>query len=148
MVAVIRGYPQRPSVIPGETLELCVATDAPAFRVAFHRWTGAFVPMLVSDWLPGEDVPERASDVDWRWPPYRFRIPDDWPTGVYVAHLQEQRTASAKLALSVSMDRAAALFVVRGPGRSAILYKLPIATWHAYNCTGGACFYHRPPRSI
>ncbi len=143
---MIRGYPHRPSVKPGDTLVLHVSTGAPAFRVAFHRWIGQFVAMYVSGWLPGTDAPERTPDVDWQWPAFEFRIPSDWPSGVYVAHLQEQGREPGRL--DVSMDRAAALFVVRGPGRSPIVYKLPIATWHAYNCTGGACFYHDPPRSI
>lgn len=142
---MIRGYPQRPSVAPGETLDLCVSTDAPAFRVALHRWNGEFVPMHRSAPIRGRHAPQRGAQDDWRWPRHSFCIPGDWPSGVYVAHLIEQGREVEPLA--VSMDRAAALFVVRGRGRSRLLYKLPIATYHAYNCTGGACFYHRPPHS-
>jgi hypothetical protein len=39
-------------------------------------------------------------------------------------------------------------FVVRGDLRASILYKLPLATYHAYNCTGGGCFYFEPSRSL
>ncbi|HEU4854944.1 MAG TPA: hypothetical protein VFS89_06605 [Nitrosospira sp.] len=35
------------------------------------------------------------------------------------------------------MESAAVLFVVRGSGHSKLLYKIPLATYHAYNCTGG-----------
>lgn len=140
---MIRGYPGRPSVAPGERLTLHVSTDAPHFKVAFHRWGDGFEAMQVSDWLPGVDAPAGVPETDWQWPPYLFDIPRDWPSGVYVAHLQEPEPAP----LAVAMEHAAALFVVRGPGRSRLLYKLPFATWQAYNCTGGGCFYFQPPRS-
>jgi hypothetical protein len=130
-------------VRPGEVLTLHVSTGARRFRVGFHRWADGFVPMQVSAWLPGVDAPEGDPAEDWQWPAYRFDIPPRWPSGVYVAHLQEPEPVP----LRIAMDRAAALFVVRGPGRSPWLYKLPIATYQAYNCTGGACFYHRPPHA-
>jgi hypothetical protein len=140
---MIRGYPARASVVPGATLTLHVGTDAPRFRIAFHRWADGFVPMHRTGWLDGFDVPAGTAHEDWRWPAYTFDIPRDWPSGVYVAHLQAPDAAP----LQVSQDCAAALFVVRGAGRSPLLYKIPLATYHAYNCTGGACFYFAPPRS-
>ncbi|WP_119156409.1 N,N-dimethylformamidase beta subunit family domain-containing protein [Caldimonas tepidiphila] len=140
---MIRGYPERPSIAPGRPLTLHVATDAPRFRVAFHRWGDGFVAMDASDWLPGEAAPEGSACTDWQWPPYVFDIPRHWPSGVYVAHLQEEREP---VPLGVWMDRAAVLFVVRGAGRSPLLYRLPFATYQAYNWTGGGCFYDRPPR--
>lgn len=140
---MIRGYPSRPSVRPGERLLLHVSTDAPRFRVAFHRWADGFVALQVSGWLAGAHAPEGAPEADWHWPAYPFDIPRDWSSGVVVAHLQEPEPVP----LAPAMDRAALLFVVRGSGRSALLYKLPIATYQAYNCSGGGCFYFRPPRS-
>jgi hypothetical protein len=45
---------------------------------------------------------------------------------------------------AVLAGKAQALFVVRTPSRSArsMLYKLPLATYHAYNFTGGGSLYH------
>jgi len=140
---MIRGYPERASVAPGERLVLRVSTDARRFRVRFHRYTGELVPMTESGWLAGEHAPPRAPDEDWDWPPYAFSIPRDWPPGVYIAHLEEPDGEALHLALT----SAAALFVVRGAGKSGLLYKLPLATYHAYNCGGGGCFYVNPPRS-
>lgn len=140
---MIRGYPARPSVAPGQTLVLHVCTDEQRFRVAFHRWADGFEPMLTTGWLEGRHASDGPAHADWQWPAYPFDIPRDWPSGVYVAHLQ---APGEQVPLAVSMDRAAALFVVRGPGRSALLYKLPFATYQAYNCTGGGCFYFQPPR--
>jgi hypothetical protein len=48
----------------------------------------------------------------------------------------------------IGQTHAAALFTLRGPGTLPILYKLPLATYHAYNWMGGGCFYDRPPRSV
>jgi len=139
---MIRGYPARASLAPGERLVLHIATDAPRFRVRFLRWGDGFRLMHESLWLPGKDAPEGSADLDWQWPDYAFDIPASWHSGVYVAHLQEPQAT----ALALGIDRAAALFVVRGPGRNPLLYKLPLATYHAYNCSGGACFYLDPPR--
>jgi hypothetical protein len=141
---VIRGYPARPSVAPGERLTLHVSTDAPQFRVVFHRWWDGFERVHESDWLPGEHAPDGVAHEDWQWPAYAFDIGRDWPSGVYIAHLLE---SAAPLPLRIAMEQAAALFVVRGGGRCPIVYKLPIATYHAYNVTGGACFYFQPPYS-
>ncbi|HET9642514.1 MAG TPA: N,N-dimethylformamidase beta subunit family domain-containing protein [Burkholderiaceae bacterium] len=141
---MIRGYPARPSVMPGGTLTLHVSTDAPRFRVAFHRWGDGFGVVHESDGLAGLDAPENSPDRDWDWPAYRFEIGRDWPSGVYVAHLLE---STSPLPLELAMEQAAALFVVRGAGHSRMLYKLPIATYQAYNVTGGGCFYFEPPRS-
>lgn len=142
---MIRAYPGRASVLPGERLLLHVATDSRRFRVHFYRWHDGFEALHSSPWLPGERARERGAGDDWDWPPYGFSVPTHWPSGVYIAHLEE---AESKRPLSLSLDSAAALFVVRGERRGGMLYKLPLATWHAYNLSGGACFHHRAPASI
>jgi hypothetical protein len=140
---MIQGYPARASVAPGEQLVLHIATDSPRFRVVFYRWSDGLTPIQETSWLAGEYAePGRAED-DWRWPAYEFAIPQDWPSAVYIAHLEEPDGVAVDLA----MTSAAALFIVRGSGRSNLLYKIPLATYHAYNCTGGGCFYVNPPRS-
>jgi hypothetical protein len=163
---VIDGYPERASVAPGETLVLHVSTDAPRFRVRVFRWAENLVPVATTDWLPGRHAAPAASAVDWRWPEYEIEIGRNWPSAVYIAYFEEPAAngfskpdaegaskpdaegASKRLASpSVASDRACALFVVRGRGSSALLYKLPLATYHAYNFTGGGCFYMNPTRS-
>lgn len=140
---MIRGYPGRASVLPGERLVLHVATDSPRFCVGFYRWSDGLQLLRQSEWLPGERAPERGAAENWCWPPYAFTVPREWPSGVYIAHLQEPGCKPLDLAL----DTAALLFVVRGQRRGGMLYKLPLATYHAYNCTGGGCYYLDPPRS-
>jgi hypothetical protein len=151
---MIRGYPRQASVMPGDTLTLHVATDRPRFRVAFYRWGDGPALAWRTGWLPGRHAGDGPADQDWDWPAYGFAIPPDWPSAVYIAELEEE---GCKRVFDLARDHGAALFVVRAHGTSrdaptevppeGLLYKLPLATYHAYNCSGGACFYHRPPRS-
>jgi hypothetical protein len=165
---MIRAYPGRPSVLPGGTLTLHVSTDSSRFRVAFYRWGDGPVAMLRSDWLPGAWAPDATPDMDWHWPAYRFTIPPDWPSAVYIADLEED---GHKTTFELARDHGSALFVVRprcsltnaggtlhrdpdagdgsdgGSTRRGMLYKLPLATYHAYNFSGGGCFYAHPPPS-
>ena len=134
---MIHGYPYPASVAPGEQLLLHISTDAPRFRIVFHRWADGFIPMQETGWLDGRHAEPRGAADDWQWPQYAFDIPRDWPSAVYIAHLQEPGGGPLGLALT----SAAVLFVVYGAGRSGLLYKIPLATYHAYNCTGGGCFY-------
>ena len=140
---MIRAYPGRPSVRAGETLTLHVAGDEPRFRIAIYRWEDGLVPVRVGAWLRAEHLPDGRADEDWQWPPYQVETGNDWPSGVSLAHLELPQGQPLRL----SADSAAALFVVRARASKTILYKLPVATWHAYNCAGGACFYTKPPRS-
>jgi hypothetical protein len=140
---MIKGYPDHASVQPGERLILHVASESPRFRVSFYRWGHDFVPMAESPWLPGKHAEPRSAALDWQWPAYEFDIPQSWPSAVYVAHLQEPGSA----AFNGHSESAALLFVVRGEGQDGLLYKIPLATYHAYNATGGGCFYVNPPRS-
>jgi len=140
---MIRAYPGQASVWPGGTLILHVSTDSPRFRVAFHHWADGPALLLRSGWLPGADAAAGAPDRDWDWPAYGFAIPADWPSGVVVAGLEEE---GRKRPFDLGRSDGAALFVVRGHGND-LLYKLPLATYHAYNCSGGGCFYANPPRS-
>jgi hypothetical protein len=143
---LIRGYPARASVARGGRLVLHVATDAERFRVRFHRVGERVVLVDESTWLAGRDAPPGRADVDWQWPDYAFAIGREWPSGVYVAQLvASNETPSATPDLAAT--RGAALFVVRGDMHAGILYKIPLATYHAYNCTGDGCFYFQPPRS-
>ncbi|HEY0062669.1 MAG TPA: N,N-dimethylformamidase beta subunit family domain-containing protein [Telluria sp.] len=139
---MIFGYAARASVRPGETLTLHISASAARFRVIIYRWSGQLVAMQTSAWFAGESAPMRDPALDWHWPAYHFPVPRTWPTGVYLAHLEEPGAAPLHLA----QDHGAVLFVVRGSGRR-LLYKIPLATYNAYNHAGGGCFYDQPPRS-
>ncbi len=140
---MIHGYAACASVWPGQQLVLHVAGDGPRFRVAIYRWCGSLQHMLTSAWLGCEAAPARGAADDWDWPQYAFAIPQGWPSGAYLAHLEQPGAGAPHLALA----DAAVLFVVRGSAAGKLLYKIPLATYNAYNHAGGACFYDNPPRS-
>ena len=137
---MIQAYPERASLDPGDVLVLRISTDHRRFRVHFFRWIGALELMDRSDWLRGEYAPPRPADQAWDWPPYRFSIPDNWPSAVYLAYCETAGGPPPRL----YMPEAAALFVVRGRGTGGLLFKLPLTTYHAYNYSGNSCFYQHP----
>lgn len=141
---MIAGYPASASIDAGDTLVLHISTTSCRFRVLFYRWTDKLVPVHASGWLPGKCAAPRGAADDWDWPAYPFRLRANLPSGVYLAFLDDGRSTI----LSLAADSAAIMFVLRGPRDSKILYKLPLATYHAYNFTGGGCFYKNPPRSL
>ncbi len=140
---MIQAYPARASLLPGQRLVLHVSTDRTRFRVHILRCGVTLQPVLRSDWLRGEYAPPRGPDEDWDWPAYGFEIPGHWSSAVYIACCE----ADGAPPPAPWMPQAAALFVVRGAARGRLLVKLPLATWHAYNHSGGGCFYDNPPRS-
>lgn len=141
---MIFGYAGKASVWPGQRLMLHVSTDAARFRIMLYRWVGELLHVFSSDWLPGIRAPAGAADEDWQWPQYTVPVHRDMPPGVYVAHLEEPGAAP----VSIAMQEAAVLFVVRSARPNKILYKLPLATYNAYNLAGGGCLYADPPRSL
>lgn len=141
---MIYGYVRQASLWPGERLTLHVSCGAGRFRFAFYRWTGKLVHMLTTSWKWGERAGACSAAADWGWPAYGIDLPRDWPAGVYVVHLEEKGAPEVHIA----MADAAVLFVLRGDGASELLYKIPLATYNAYNHAGGGCFYDRPPRSL
>jgi hypothetical protein len=148
-----RLYPARPSVYPGQVLSLHVSSAAPEFRVDFYRQGLTSELLLQSDWQPGIQVPMGRPDQAFDYPAYDIPLPDSLPPGVYVARLVEGDGGAPRAVQSpaVQAGKAEALFVVRTPAQSgrSILYKLPLATYHAYNFTGGGSLYHvaKHPRS-
>jgi hypothetical protein len=163
---MIRGYPARPTVRPGGTLTLHVSTDAPRFRVEFHRCGDRLEFEGSSGWLPGQWAPDHLPFQDWGedgvgldgerlpgWPAYRFPVPD-WRSGVYLAALIAD--GDRRPVGTADGREGRALFVVRpASAEASILYKLPLLTYHAYNQVsedpydpvtrrGGWCLYTVP----
>ena len=145
---MIRAYPRKASVRPGETLTLHVSTDHPAFKVAFFRQGAELAPMgdLGIGELSGYAVPSGPPDEDWGWPGYEFRVPDEWSSGIYIAMLAEVGPEGEVWpdASTADATEAKALFCVRSRSASAstsILYKVSLATFHAYNAAGYGSLY-------
>ncbi|GLF92702.1 N,N-dimethylformamidase beta subunit family domain-containing protein [Streptomyces yaizuensis] len=147
---MIEGYVGRESVTAGEVLRLHVSTDAEEFRVRFHRLGRELAPMGESGPYPGvltappphpDGVPEHASPAaDWEFPAYEFAVPEEWPPGIYLAHLVPGDERAARSVPVLGDDDiegfAREFFVVRPrhPGsHGRILYKKSTFTRHAYN---------------
>jgi hypothetical protein len=159
---VIRAYPEHPSVASGDDLVLRVSTSARRFRVDVYRFGAETVLVSRSGWEAGRHVPDHLPYQDWGqegvglggerlpgWPAYRFRVGEEWEPGVYVAALVEEGGPDERPRVDARSARA--LFVVRSDDpapRARILYKLPLLTWHGYNCVAGGeagwCLYSVP----
>jgi hypothetical protein len=157
---MIRGYVEQPSPRAGGSLTLRITTDAPLFRVEFHRYGTEMTEVRRSAWLPGRFAPSHLPFQDWGrpgtdlhgtplagWVGHRFEIPPGWRPGVYLAVLVEGdgegRDRSDPDRATPDGREGKALFVVRpaqGAPVAPILYKLPVLTYHAYNMTDGAEF--------
>jgi hypothetical protein len=139
---MIEGYPETVTVSPGDTLVLCVSTDHPRFRVDFYRQGASLDLMGRNEWQDGAKFARGAPEHDWQWGRHEFKVPAEWPSGVYIAMFfeldAEGNVVSAPDDTTTADGRAAkALFVVRSAqGKAAhILYKVPLFTYQAYNDT-------------
>jgi hypothetical protein len=142
-------YPGNPTVFAGDRLLLHVSTPAVRYRVAFYRLGLQIVHIETSSPRAGRLLPLGLPNVAWGWPPEIFDIPQAWPSGVYLAMIVDAgETEVGPEGVELTGDDVdgrsdRALFVVRGRTPSApILYKLPLATYHAYNASGGGSIYH------
>lgn len=147
---MIQGYPDRPALRPEETLRLHVSTDNPhkSFRVDFYRQGAELVKMGSLAMQTGHDFAPLRHYEAWGWPGYDFQIPNDWPSGAYIANFIETDEQGEPLGsseeISVDARNGKALFVVKSSSsgqKAQILYKLSLTTYHAYNYAGGGNLY-------
>ncbi len=135
----------------GETLKLCVSTEAPGFRVRLSRQGERLehIPSLDSGEFTGYNVPTGPATDDWGWPAYDIPLPEDLRSGPYIATLVEvgaDGEESEPAGDPLTRLEGNALVIVRpaaGAPRARILYKISAATYHAYNEAGGGSFYTR-----
>lgn len=129
----IEGYCSRTSVKAGETLDIKVSTNpASKFTIDFYRlgYYGGLggrhvdrVGPLAGSPQPDPPLgPVRVRECDWETS-HRLTIPADWPSGVYLGKLTEERE---KLQSYV-------IFVVKDDRPSDFLFQCSDTTWAAYN---------------
>ena len=143
---MIAGYPASASIWPGDTTGSARLDHARRFRVLFYRWTDSLVPMFTHRLVAGKM--RSAARRRRRLGLARLSVSACAATGRPPSTSPSLTRAGGAPPVSWRPTRAAILFVVRGPAQSKLLYKLPLATYHAYNFTGGGCFYKNPPRSL
>lgn len=141
---MIQGYPFPTSVSPGEELRLHVSTTSKRFAADFFQQQTHVVKLLTHEFASVGFVGPGTAASDWNWPAYSFVIPDTWGSGVYIVRLREVDAASAGT-VPRQRPEPELLFVVRHQTPHAdILFKLPLASYHAYNALGGGSLYETP----
>jgi len=153
----LEGYTSRSSVRPGESIQFFVSSTVGPFTIGIYR-LGAereFMADLLSS-PNGGSLPIRTLDYregpSWE-PAATLQVPDDWPSGLYVAQVSAgsievggvgSAGVTARLAGPGSAPYSVAIpFVVRAsqPGsQSNILVFVNDTTYEAYNFWG-RCLY-------
>jgi hypothetical protein len=129
----IEGYCSRTSVAVGETLEFKVSTNpASAFSIDLYRLgyyggkgarhVGRLGPFKGSTQTDPPVGDERLRECQWETAA-QLKIPSDWPSGVYLGKLTQERE---KLQSYV-------IFIVRDTRKCGFLFQCSDTTWAAYN---------------
>ncbi|MGH3227219.1 MAG: N,N-dimethylformamidase beta subunit family domain-containing protein, partial [Streptosporangiaceae bacterium] len=139
------------TVRAGAALRLHVSTEHARFGVRLFRY-GATVTEVPSSAgvLAGFSLPLGRPDEAWGWPVYPIELSADLADGVYLAVPvplgPDDRPEPVRSEPELANRKDACLFVLRrraafGPAERIIWYKLPTATYTAYNQIGGASLY-------
>ena len=129
----IEGYCSRTSVKAGETIELNISTNPPAkftidlYRLGFYGGKGGRLMQRIGP-LTGSVQPDppvgenRLRECTWKTS-HALEIPADWPSGVYLGKLTEQREQTESYLV----------FIVRDDRPCDFLLQCSDTTWAAYN---------------
>lgn len=144
--AFIEGYCDQQSVLAGSTIRFFVSTE-PArrftldlFRMGYYGGAGARRMHSLGP-LPGKPQPiptgeDRLRECRWD-SPIEFRVPADWPSGVYLGKLSTIAESKSEHAWQSYL-----IFVVRDTRRADLLFQVSDNTWAAYNrWPDGSSFY-------
>jgi hypothetical protein len=127
------GYADRVSVRQGEEISLHISNSRSYYEIlVFREGAKRELVMTIPD-LRGQlqDVRPTGYRDGFGWQPtVRFRIPDDWKSGIYLATFPTPQGPRE------------ILFIVRPKAPcSPILLTIAYHTYNAYNNVGGKCFY-------
>jgi hypothetical protein len=130
------------SVQPGEEIAIFVSSQVGSYAITIYQvgWFGDGLTersMATIDGLPTNPAPIRIPPNAYRdgaqWDPVAtFTIPQDWPSGLYLARVASGAPAPIDL-----------LFVVRAAAgtEQKLLLVVPDCTYQAYNTWGGRSLY-------
>src|SRR5439155_17438536 len=129
----IEGYCSRTSVKAGQTLQIKVRTNPPAkftidiYRLGYYGGKGGRLMERLEtfDGSPQSDPPVgdvRERECDWPTAA-TLTIPADWPSGVYLGKLTEQREKTDSYVV----------FIVSDDRECDFLFQCSDTTWAAYN---------------
>lgn len=129
------GYADRQSLMPGEQIQFHISTsrrdqEILIYREGHHRKQVAAIPAPNLELQAVNPDQPYANGFGWR-PSLVFTIPDEWPSGVYVAQFL------------TGLGVREILFIVRPSVPTApILWVLADNTYQAYTVTGGKSSYN------
>jgi hypothetical protein len=149
---VTRCYAWPLTVRSGDDLRLHVSTEHSRFGVRLFRYgaavedvTWGLTPAQVYD---GADLPLGRPDEAWGWPLQVISLDPGLPDGIYLAVPapagEDGTVGPVEAGPSLATRSDACLFILRrepAAGSPRIWFKLPIATYAAYNQLGGASTY-------
>ena len=138
--SLIEGYCSKQSIAAGETLGIFVSTDPQrqftidVYRMGYYGGAGAR-KMTTLGPLEGQSqplpeigpAPGRLRECQWE-PSAELKIPDDWPSGVYLGKLTTIPQAS-----SDPYWQSYVIFIVRDERAADVLFQCSDNTWQAYN---------------
>src|SRR5437762_2109517 len=129
----IEGYCSKTSVKAGDTLEIKVSTSPPAkftLDIYRHGYYGGKGGRLMERFPAKQGSPQpdppvgdvRARECQWETA-HELTIPADWPSGVYLGKLTEQREKTDSYVV----------FIVSDDRECDFLFQCSDTTWAAYN---------------
>ena len=135
---LIEGYCRAQSYLAGETLQVCVSTKpARAFtldlyRMGYYGGTGARHMTTVAP-APGRTQPDPPAGEhrlrECRWEPtVEFKLPRDWPSGVYLGKLSTVPEGKHEHSWQSYV-----IFVLRDQRKADVIFQVSDNTWAAYN---------------
>src|SRR6266850_7228080 len=129
----IEGYCSHTSIRTGEELSIFVSTNPAStfsldiYRMGYYGGLGGRQMLSVGpiDGETQEDpaIGERRVRVCQWEPSYKFKIPKDWVSGVYVGKLTEHK----------SNLQSYVIFIVRDDRKADFIFQCSDTTWQAYN---------------
>jgi hypothetical protein len=143
MARVLEGYVSPASVVPGETVSFYVNSQVGPFTINIYRQDQSADGALMGAVDNIQQLPQLPiGRLDYRdgpaWPPVAdFVIPQDWPSGLYLARAETTTVGLPGNTLTIP-------FVVRPAvpaSQSKILLYIDDVTYEAYNFWGGRSLY-------
>jgi len=141
--SLIEGYCSRQSVKVGEKLDLFVSTKPVAkftieiFRMGYYEGAGSRLMTTLGPFEGKEQpVPEmgenRLRECQWE-ASTSLKIPDDWPSGVYLGRLTTVPNREPGTENREPYWQSYLIFIVKDDRPADILFQCSDNTWQAYN---------------
>jgi hypothetical protein len=143
LARTLDGYVSPASVVPGETVSFYVNSQVGPFTIKIYQQDESADGALMAAVDNIQQLPQLPiGRLDYRdgpaWPPAAdFVIPQDWPSGLYLARAETTSVGVAGDTLTIP-------FVVRAAvpaSQSKILLYIDDVTYEAYNFWGGRSLY-------